>query len=331
MANIQEVADLAGVSKGTVSRYLNGIKIRDKNAAAIARAIQDLDYRPSPLGRALTTKRSYSIGILVAHAGNVFVSSSIGELESEFEQRGYTSLFIDFRGSVQLLRQKVAFLRERLVDGLIVFLSETDTDHLGFLFDLDIPVIVVDNPVDDVRADSIVVDNADSVERVIGAMIGAGHSRIGIITSSQDTYVGATRLAGWRRALGDAGLAAREDDIARCQPTKQGGYEGARALLDKGNISALFACNYYTALGAMKALNERGLKPGVDIGFASFDDYDYSNVVQPPLTVIRQPMGDIVDAIVHMMCGRIDGTREAEGLHVMPSTVVLTDSIKGGL
>lgn len=118
MANIREVAERAGVSVGTVSRYLNGVKIRGENADAIARAVEALDYHPNLIGRALTTRRTYAIGVLVASAANVFVSSSIGNLETAFERKGYSSLFIDFHGDVDVLKEKVQFLKRRYVDGL---------------------------------------------------------------------------------------------------------------------------------------------------------------------------------------------------------------------
>ena len=130
MANIREVAKRSGVSVGTVSRYLNGVKIRDDNAEAIARAIEALDYHPNLIGRALTTQRTYAIGVLVASAANVFVSSSIGKLETAFEKQGYSSLFIDFHGDVDVLKEKVEFLKRRFVDGLVIFLSEVDAEHL---------------------------------------------------------------------------------------------------------------------------------------------------------------------------------------------------------
>lgn len=331
MANIREVAKRSGVSVGTVSRYLNGVKIRDDNAEAIARAIEALDYHPNLIGRALTTQRTYAIGVLVASAANVFVSSSIGKLETAFEKQGYSSLFIDFHGDVDILKEKVEFLKRRFVDGLVIFLSEVDAEHLEFLETVNIPVIVVDNPVESGMVDSIVVNNATSAREMVGAMIDAGHKRVGVIAPSQETYVGRRRLKGWTEAFESRGLPARSQDVRLCAPSKDEGFAAACSLLDQGEVTALFSCNYYLALGALKAINCRGLRPGTDIGFASFDDFDFSDVMHPPLSVIRQPMGEIIDVVASRMCSRLNGGVGEVGIRTLSCSVNITDSIRGGL
>lgn len=331
MANIREVAERAGVSVGTVSRYLNGVKIRGENADAIARAVEALDYHPNLIGRALTTRRTYAIGVLVASAANVFVSSSIGNLETAFERQGYSSLFIDFHGDIDVMKEKVQFLKRRFVDGLIIFLSEIDAEHLEFLEAVNIPVVVVDNPVESGMIDSIVVNNATSAEAMVGAMLDAGHRRIGVIAPSQEAYVGRRRLKGWADAFERRGLVARQEDIRLCAPSKEEGFRAAASLLESGEVTALFSCNYYLALGSLKAMNERGLRPGVDVGFASFDDFDFSDVMHPPLSVIRQPMNEIIDMAADLMCSRLNGETDGVGIRTLSCTVHVTDSIRGGL
>ena len=331
MANIREVAKRSGVSVGTVSRYLNGVKIRDDNAEAIARAIEALDYHPNLIGRALTTQRTYAIGVLVASAANVFVSSSIGKLETAFEKQGYSSLFIDFHGDVDVLKEKVEFLKRRFVDGLVIFLSEVDAEHLEFLETVNIPVIVVDNPVESGMVDSIVVNNATSARKMVGAMIDAGHKRVGVIAPSQETYVGRRRLKGWTEAFESRGLPARSQDVRLCAPSKDEGFAAACSLIDQGEVTALFSCNYYLALGALKAISRRGLHPGMDIGFASFDDFDFSDVMYPSLSVIRQPMGEIIDVVASRMCSRLNGDVDEVGIQTLSCSVNITDSIRGGL
>lgn len=331
MANIREVAARSGVSIGTVSRFLNGVKIREDNADAISRAIEELDYHPNLIGRALTTQRTYAIGVLVASAANVFVSSSIGNLETAFEKQGYSSLFIDFHGDVEVLKEKVRFLKRRFVDGLVIFLSEVDAEHLEFLETVNIPVIVVDSPVESGTVDSIVVNNATSTEAMVGAMIDAGHRRIGVIAPSQETYVGRRRLKGWNDAFENRGLPVFPQDVRLCVPSKDEGFAAACSLIDQGDVTALFSCNYYLALGALKAISRRGLRPGMDIGFASFDDFDFSDVMYPPLSVIRQPMGEIIDVVASRMCSRLNGDVDEVVIQTLSCSVNVTDSIRGGL
>lgn len=328
MANIREIAQLAGVSVGTVSRYLNGVTVRDVNAKAIADVVNRLGYRPSIVARSLAKNESYTIGVLMANAGNVFVGSSIGRLETKLERIGYSALFIDFHNDTDVLQQKIDFLQSRQVDAIVIFLSEVEDAKLRNLTNFDCPVIVVDNPIPSDKIDSIVVDNSESSCRVISEMIKFGHNRIGIIASSQETYVGRERLSGWRRAYIEAGLPIHDEDIVTCNSTKTGGYAAARKLMNYGAVSAIFASNYYMALGALKAMNELEVRPGVDMGFASFDDYDFSDVLYPPLTVICQPMNEIVDLIMRMVCHRLDGNTDDYGVHVLKCNVLMTESVR---
>lgn len=328
MANIREIARLSGVSVGTVSRYLNGIKVREENAQAIARVIREHNYKPSILGRALARNGSFTIGVLMADASNVFVGSSIGRLETALERMGYSALFIDFHDDVDVLRQKMDFLKSRLVEAIVIFLSEVEDERLENLADYDIPVIVVDNPIEGDNIDSIVVNNAESSQSLVSSMLDAGHRRVGIIAPSQQTYVGRERLKGCREAFAHKGIEMHEEDIVLSDSSKQGGYKAALQLLDTDAVDAVFACNYYMALGAIKAMNERGVHPGVDMAFASFDDYDFSDVMYPPLSVVRQPMDKIVDLVVETLMGRLRGVECERGLHVVPCDVVVTDSVK---
>lgn len=341
MATIKDVAKHAGVSVGTVSRFLNGAGVRRNNVERIERAIVELGYRPNMLGRSLVTGRSNSVGVLVANAGNVFAATVMAGLQPAFEGRGLTTLFVDYGHDVALLREKVDFLLTRSVDGLVVFLSELGRreDELGWLAELGVPVVVVDNPlmravenddevvVVDGRVDSVVVDNRGGVAEVVGAMLDAGHEHVGVLGLSTDTYVGSERLAGWREACEAHGFVAPECD-ARCgAATKEAGRVATVELLDAGGVTAIFACNYYLTLGALKAMGERGLRPGVDMGLAGFDDFDFSDVVVPPLTIVGQPTEDIVRVVSDLLVRRMGGDLEGRGLHVLPTTIRVTDSI----
>lgn len=181
MATIRDVAKRANVSVATVSRYLNGAQLREDNRARIAEAIDELRYQPNLIGRAFATAHSYTVGILINSATNPFAGSLMGLIERELERLGYAAVFVEYQGDADFLREKVDFLQMHQVDGLIVVLSDVELASVGFLRETDVPLVLVDNPLVGPSADSIVVDNCEAVRKAVGAMLDAGHRRVGLV------------------------------------------------------------------------------------------------------------------------------------------------------
>lgn len=330
MATIRDVAKQAGVSVATVSRYLNGAQLREDNRERIERAISELGYQPNILGRAFATAHSYTVGILIGSATNPFAASLMGLIEYELEKLGYAALFVEYQADPELLREKVEFLLMRQVDGLIVVLSELPGHAAEFLRQVDVPVVLVDNPLVGPSVDSIVVDNCEAVRRAVGALLDAGHRRVGLVAMSDLSHVGAERTRGWRSAYAERGLAVEEELIKCCESVKDIAANATDALLDAG-ATAIFACNHYLELGAFKAMLRRSLRPGVDVGFAGFDEIEYADMFSPVPSCVIQPVCAIASLAASLLLGRIGRGFAPDGIHRVSCEVRLTDSIYGGL
>lgn len=330
MATIKDVASEAGVSVATVSRYLNGAQLREDNRLRIERAISELGYQPNILGRAFATAHSYTVGILIGSATSPFAGSLMGLIEHELERLGYAALFVEYQGDPDLLVEKVDFLLSRQVDGLVVVLSELPAAAVEFLRQADVPVVLIDNPLVGPSADSIVVDNCDAVRQAVGAMLDAGHERVGLVAMSDVSHVGAERTRGWRLAYEERGLVADDCLIRRCDSTKDIAASAAGELLGQG-VTALFACNHYLELGTLKAMLRRGLLPGVDVGFAGFDELEFADVFDPVPSCVVQPICAIASLAASLLLGRIGRGFAPDGIHRVPCEVRLTESINGGL
>ena len=220
MATIRDVAKRANVSVATVSRYLNGAQLREDNRARIAEAIDELRYQPNLIGRAFSTAHSYTVGILINSATNPFAGSLMGLIERELERLGYAAVFVEYQGDADFLREKVDFLQMHQVDGLIVVLSDVELASVGFLRETDVPLVLLDNPLVGPSADSIVVDNCEAVRKAVGAMLDAGHRRVGLVAMLPHTHVGAERARGWRLAFEERGLCADEGLVRACDNVK---------------------------------------------------------------------------------------------------------------
>lgn len=330
MATIRDVAGEAGVSVATVSRYLNGAQLREDNRQRIERAISELGYQPNILGRAFATAHSYTVGILIGSATSPFAGSLMGLIEHELERLGYAALFVEYQGDPDLLVEKVDFLVSRRVDGLVVVLSELPGSSAEFLRHVDVPVVLIDNPLVGPSADSIVVDNCEAVRQAVGAMLDAGHERVGLVAMSDVSHVGAERTRGWKSAYEARGMRADERLIRRCESVKDIAASAAGELIDEG-VTALFACNHFLELGALKAMLRRQISPGVDLGFAGFDELEFADVFDPIPACVVQPICAIASLTASLLLGRIGHGFAPDGIHRVSCEVRLTESIYGGL
>ncbi len=317
MATIRDVAKRANVSVATVSRYLNGAQLREDNRARIAEAIDELRYQPNLIGRAFATARSYTVGILINSATNPFAGSLMGLIERELERLGYAAVFVEYQGDADFLREKVDFLQMHQVDGLIVVLSDVELACVGFLRETDVPLVLVDNPLVGPSADSIVVDNCEAVRKAVGAML-------------SHTHVGAERARGWRLAFEERGLCADEGLVRACDNVKDAAALATDELLGAG-ATAVFACNYYLELGALKSMLRRSLRPGIDVGFAGFDEIDFADIFDPAPTCVIQPIVAIASLAASLLVGRIGRGFAPDGIHRLACEVRITDSILGGV
>lgn len=329
MATIREVAREAGVSIATVSRFLNGAQVKGPNAERIRRAVEDLGYSPNILGRSLTTNRSYAVGILVGRASSSFAGTLMGLLERELEEYGYVSLFAEYRDSAELLSRKADVLVGRRVDGLVGILTDVSPEGARHLTGLGVPLVVVDNALAAPGVDSVVVDNRGSVRQVVGAMLDAGHRRVGVLALAQDRPVGVERLQGWRDAHEERGLVADEALVRVCGHGADAAV-AADELIEAG-ATALFACSHRTETGALSALARRRLAVGVDVGFAGFDRMEYGDALGPRLSSVVQPLDEMARVAASVLVGRMGQGLAADGVHTLPCDVHLTDSILGGL
>ncbi|WP_337379322.1 LacI family DNA-binding transcriptional regulator [Parolsenella catena] len=300
MATIRDVAKRANVSVATVSRYLNGAQLRKDNRARIAEAIDELRYQPNLIGRAFATAHSYTVGILINSATNPFAGSLMGLIERELERLGYAAVFVEYQGDADFLRET------------------------------DVPLVLVDNPLVGPSADSIVVDNCEAVRKAVGAMLDAGHRRVGLVAMLPHTHVGAERARGWRLAFEERGLCADEGLVRACDNVKDAAALATDELLGAG-ATAVFACNYYLELGALKSMLRRSLRPGIDVGFAGFDEIDFADIFDPVPTCVIQPIVAIASLAASLLVGRIGRGFAPDGIHCLACEVRITDSILGGL
>lgn len=328
MATIREVAKEAGVSLGTVSRYLNGHQLKEANMRNIGAAIEKLGYEENIIAKGLKNNKSLSIGVVINTLTDVFATSIVTYLESYLEANNYSLILCDYQNDLSKLEQKLEFLRSRSVDGVVIFHLEKKLPVLNKFEKEGIPIVAVDSPIKDFETDTVLVDNYKASYDVVQKLAELGHKKIGIIAGSQDRFIGRERLNGFIDAMKKLGIYA-EATIEIGDYKKESGYVKAKKMLDQGEITALYTTNYYMTLGAVQAVYERQLMIPDDISIVGFDHFELSDIFQPKLTVVEQPVKQIGEMIGALLIQKIKNPTSTEKTVVELETSLLwRESVK---
>lgn len=310
MSSIRKVAELAGVSLGSVSRYLNGHQLKEQNMKKIAAAIKELDYKENIIAKGLKNNRSFSVGLLMNSISSQFGAGVVSGIEEVMEQNGYSVLLSGFKGDVSLVDQKIDYLVQHAVDGLIVFMSEQDWDGMERLAELPIPVLTINSPVELVGIDRVQVADRQSVSEVVEHLVREGHTRIGLLAAPQNDYVARERLLGAKQVVDsypEVSLVIEYGDYSRIS-----GYWGGKKLLDQ-NISALIVTNYNMMTGVLEYMQHAGAPEQRKLVLAH---YDYTSEMAELLSdriIIKAPTKQIGQRSAQLLLERMNEETPSEG------------------
>ncbi len=310
---IHDVAKKADVAVGTVSRYLNGYHLREKNRLKIEAAIKELDFKGNILARGLKRHRSMTLAVIAPDFSS-FVASIIPTIEQALEKKRYSLITCTFQQDRAKLRKKLLRLRDRFVDGIILFpsnLADASLDILQDWIEEKSPVVLVDHIVPGLKTDAVIVDNLYASFRAAERLILENHKEIAIINGPQNSYVSQERLKGYRDAMQTYNLPTREEWMVWGDFTQSGGYQAVKHLYASPHFpTALYVANYEMTIGAILALHELHVRIPEDISFIGFDHFEAIDVVEPPLTVVEQPIEQIGKLAVRLILKRLDGDYE---------------------
>ncbi|WP_073252787.1 LacI family DNA-binding transcriptional regulator [Cryptosporangium aurantiacum] len=330
---LDAVAELAGVSRATVSRVVNqSSKVGPEVRARVEDAIRTLGYVPNPVARSLVTRRTDAVALVVGEPSNMvmtdpWLSRLILATSRELGDAGRQAVLL-LTGGVADDHDRISrYLAGGHVDGAIV-LSVHRTDPLGpALRDLPVPVMFGGRPwVDDLgSAGSIDVDQRDGARRAVEHLVGLGRRRIATITGSLDQRAAVERLDGYRGVLEEYRDTLGEPDpdlIAHGDFTRGGGERAMTELLERTpDLDAVFAASDLTAAGALAVLRRAGRRVPEDVAVIGFDDLEeVAAWTEPPLTTVHQPVSAfgrrLVEALLTMLTGG-EPVREVLPVHLV--------------
>ena len=302
-----DVARRAGVSHQTVSRVVNDASaVRPQTRDNVLRAIEELGYRRNSAARALVTRRSGLIGVIVDELRLYGPASTVSSIAHAAREAGYgmtLDLLWDVTGS-----SVSAALEHHLsqsVEAIVLVAAHGRTPDVAVLRDLDVPLIALDGFLGGDTPTAGVDQRAGGV-MATRHLLDLGHRRIGHVTGPGDWPQSEAREAGFHEALAQAG--EQPGPVVTGDWSPRSGYEGClRILAEDPSTTALFVANDQMAMGALRALAEAEKRVPEDVSVVGFDDIPEAAFSQPPLTTIRQDFAALGREAVRLVLGAIAG------------------------
>lgn len=325
MATIKDVAREAGVSIATASRVINNTPHTSESAnIAVKNAMAKLGYRPNANARALASKSSNAIGVIVNDVSSPFFGTMVKAIDtvaSELEKQlligsGYHDA-VKERSAINLL------LNSRC-ESLVVHSKGMTDAELSKLAD-EIPgMVLINRKVPDIASRCIALDNHKGSYIATEYLIRNGHTDIGYICSNHNIEDANDRREGYLDALRDNGIDIRENYIEYGEPDENGGEQAVVNLLAKNiPITAIATYNDYMAAGCMTLLQENGMRIPEDISIIGFDDGHIARYIYPRLSTIRYPIQVMANEAVKLSLSLVDKavTKETERKLFIPMLV----------
>ncbi len=322
-----DVAKLAGVGKMTVSRLLSGsANVSKSTADRVHRAVRMLNYQPNELARSLRSVHSKTIAVILPYLYDPFFATCAHAISTVANQHGYSVLITTSDENSEIERKQASLMLRRRIDGMVIIPAPNDDNYLrGEMFSR-VHIVTMDRPVPDSRFDSVVVNNRGGARAGIEHLIGHGHRRIAFLGLSKALFTMQARYAGYKDAMSKAGLTT--ESYIDCT-SQESTVTSVHSLLTQAKPpTALFAGNNLTMRYLLHALNVLRIDVPGQIALVGFDDFDVADVLQPALTVVRQPVYQIGEMAANLLFQSISrGDFPARGHRVvLPLELVIRRS-----
>jgi DNA-binding LacI/PurR family transcriptional regulator len=331
-ATLEEVASRAGVSRATASRVLRGqSNVSQAAYQAVHRAAAEVNYSPNRAARSLVTGRSDSIAFLVNETEERMFSEPffLAVLRSAQEAVTAAGLQLNFAiASTPAQRDRFfSYATGGHVDGVLLLSVHDNDDFQRQLEQAGIPTVLSGRPYGDGGLFYVDADNVAGGRIAVGHLLGGGRRTLGAVTGPLDMCAGRDRLQGFREALDDAGVGVDDSLVEEAGFSLLEGYDATCRLLDRRpDLDAIVAGSDLAAIGAIRALTQRGRRVPEDVAVVGFDDIREAAEYDPPLTTVRQPMADLGATMAQVLLGRLEGREAVARGVVLPVELVVRAS-----
>ena len=306
---LRDIAERGGVSLKTVSRVINKEpQVSSKTREKIERIIEEIGYQPNNIARSLKKNKTNTIGYIIPDISNQFFGIAGKAIETILRKKGYSLVISSTHNTPEHEVETLKLFASQKVDGIIfATLGETKEFIRHYLNRFDIPIVTIDNKIQDLDLDSILHDNFNGAFLLTKHLIQHRHQQIAFVGGPLNQTSGHLRYQGYKKALQEAGIPFDEKLVKIGNWQIKSGYDLVSDLMGSGNrFTSLLAANSYMALGCLRALRKNGLKVPRDIAMVSFDNFDFTEVTDPPLTTLRSMESKIGIAAAECLLSNIE-------------------------
>lgn len=326
---IHDVARRAGVSTATVSRALaNPDQVAEATRAAVHAAIAATGFTPNAAARSLRARSTKMILALLPGLGNSFYTPILNAVEDVLAAAGYGMIMGDTRHDTAREAHYDALVRAGQVDGVMLLTGRLPHPDFAAL-DATVPIALICNDILGLDLPVFEIDNHDASQAIVAYLISIGHRRIGHAAGPADNIEASQRLAGYRAALGDAGIAFDPCIVWQGAFDLEAGVDVARQFLAAPDRpSAIFTGNDDMAIGFIKTVKNAGLTVPGDVSVAGFDDIEHARYFDPALTTVSQPRAELGRVAAESLVASITGAGRKMPMRTrLPCTLVVRDSV----
>ena len=312
-ARLKDVAAAAGVSVSTASRVLSGANAASPQAVAAVRAASArLNYRPNPIARALRAQTTNLIGMVVPEVGNPFFAELIEAVERALHEAELDLLLAGSFGSVKDEARRIQTMLDRRTAGLIVIPLHHHASTAALTsVPRTMPIVQIDRQVDGFHGDYVGVDNALGIQLVLQHLAEQGCRRVTFVSDVASSSTGRSRLEAFDHSIRRVSSLTADDPLLGSFAVDFG-REAVRTLIREQRLPEGIVCGSdIIALGVVRELHQAGVAIPEQVRVTGFDGIQFSELCDPPLTTVRQPVNSIASEAIRILTARLQGSRAA--------------------
>jgi LacI family transcriptional regulator len=326
MISIKDIAKQVGMSPSTVSRVVNGKKyVNPEKREQILKLIEETGYVPNQAARNMVLQRSFTVGIVIPDTFNMFQRQLFSIIERHLESFGYHTMFFFVKFDSASEDACLSRLKSEKLDGIILLHEISNLAFYDHLINARSPVVTATFQFSGIPA--IHVNEEQASMDAVKHLLLLGHRKIKMISGDGFTF-GRQRATGFFQAMTEADIPWDERNVVfvRHYSAEFGMYGMRELLLQDRDFTAVFAATDELAVGAIRVLNDEGIRVPKDVSVIGFDDIEISDYLTPRLTTVRQPLTEMGEQTALSLHRQISGKGASTGNLILPYRLIIRES-----
>jgi len=309
---IKDIAKALNVSSSTVSRALKDYPgISKQTKLKVKELAEKLNYRPNAVALSLRKSKSFTIGVIIPEVVHFFFSTVISGIEEIAYANGYNVILCQTNESLEREKSSIGTIISNQIDGLLISYSKETTDfgHFQNLIDYNFPMVFFDRVPELENTVNVTIDDFSGAKKAVQHLIEQGYQRIFHLAGPKNLFISVHRQEGYKSALEEAGMQYDPALVEHCPiGSEEESFEICRKVFSdpENRPDAVFAANDIAAAGAMKAIKSLGLKIPEEVGVVGFSNWQFSSMMEPPLSTVSQPGFEIGERAMQLLLNMIN-------------------------